>query len=391
MQKYVEINSQILVVARAEEFSRCGSMGGSGRHIKSVPLQRNKVSPLSWLNIGLHAPVKLRSLFGVTKNRCPKEVGLFMLGLLQDYRRTGCTRYLSEARELGKWLLSVRCNWGEWMSYCWGGPFDVQNLVHHLPAAKPNVSTTCYVARALHELGSLTNNPRLIKAALDSARFVSRRLYTELEGRSFYAIAPGELAFINNASLCGAAWCALAGTELDDQAMIAQALTVARQSASEQAPDGSWMYGEQYHPSVVGRYVGCNLEALCQLRDALDTDEFDSSIERGLNYYRKNLFTDDGVAKYCNNQLYPIDMQSVAQAIVTLLKVGGGSADLKLCARVVAHAVDLLYQPGKRKFAQQKTRWFTKRTTHTCKTQAWAYFSLAFYNRYSMEIKAAAG
>ncbi|MNL20350.1 hypothetical protein D3C87_1415930 [compost metagenome] len=70
----------------------------------------------------------------------------------------------------------------------------------------------------------------------------------------------------------------------------------------------------------------------------------------------------------------------------TLLKVGNAAEDLQLCDKVVQRAIDLLYLPNKGQFVYQQTRWVTNRINYTRWTQAWAYYSLAFYNRYRAEI-----
>src|SRR5690606_2624417 len=121
---------------------------------------------------------------------------------------------------------------------CWGYHFDWEARAFFVPSGVPNIITTTYVARALFELGKVTADESLIAASLDAARFISRHLYTEADGRRFYAYIPGESAFVHNASLWGAAWCGFAGKELGDAALVEQALEVARQSVQEQAEDG---------------------------------------------------------------------------------------------------------------------------------------------------------
>lgn len=359
----------------------------NSRLLQATPLYRNKWVRLAWLQLGKRSPINLRLLLHVPKKRNPKGVGLFISGLLQDYRRTGEARYLQEARELAEWLLTQRSDAQEWTYSCWGYHFDWQARAFYVPAGKPNIITTCYVARALYELGQLSGDQSLIDIALDAARFISAYLYTEGDGRCFYAYIPGEKAFVHNASLWGAAWCAFAGQQLGDAALVEQATRVARQSVSEQAADGSWVYGARHHHQFIdGFHTGYNLEALCLLRDALGTDEFDACIAKGYRYYVATFFEPDGTAKYYNTSVYPIDMHSFAQAIFTLLKVGGTPADQALCDKVVQRSIELMYLPDKGQFIYQRTRWITNRINYTRWTQAWAYYALAFYNRYRAEL-----
>lgn len=388
MDNLITLNSQLLDSIRTEQFAGYDPFDSlNSRLLQATPLYRNEWVRLAWLQLGKRSPINFRPLLGVPKKRNPKGVGLFISGLLQDYRRTGEERYLQEARELADWLLTQRSNPQEWGHSCWGYHFDWQARAFYVPAGKPNIITTCYVARALFELGELSSDQMLIDVALDAARFISSQLYTEADGRSFYAYIPGERAFVHNASLWGAAWCAFAGKQLGDEALVSQALRVARQSVQEQSADGAWVYGARHHHQFIdGFHTGYNLEALCMLRDATGIGEFDTCIRQGYAYYVATFFEEDGTARYYNNSVYPIDMHSFAQAVFTLLKVGGTAADLQLCDKVVRRAIDLLYLPGKGQFIYQKTRWLTNSINYTRWTQAWAYYSLAFYNRYRAEL-----
>jgi len=387
MEKLISLNSQLLGSIRVEQFAGYDPFDSlNSRLLQATPLYRSEWVRLVWLQLGKRSPLNLRPLLGVPKKRNPKGVGLFISGLLQDYRRTGEARYLQEARELAEWLLTQRSDAQEWTHSCWGYHFDWQARAFYVPAGKPNIITTCYVARGLHDLGQVIGDQALIDIALDSARFISANLYTEADKRCFYAYIPGEKAFVHNASLWGAAWCAFAGQQLGDTGLVEQALRVARQSVSEQAADGSWVYGARHHHQFIdGFHTGYNLEALCLLRDALHTDEFNTCIAKGYRYYVKTFFEADGTAKYYNTSVYPIDMHSFAQAVLTLLKVGGTPEDLALCDKVVQRAIDLMYLPEKGQFIYQKTRWANNRINYTRWTQAWAYYSLAFYNRYRAE------
>jgi hypothetical protein len=95
-----------------------------------------------------------------------------------------------------------------------------------------------------------------------------------------------------------------------------------------------------------------------------------------------NFFEPDGTAKYYNTGIYPIDMHSFAQAVLTMLKVGGTPEDQELCDKVIKRAIDLMYLPQKRRFIYQKTRWMTNKINYIRWTQTWAYYVLAFYNRH---------
>lgn len=387
MTDLISLNACLLDAVRADQYAGYDPFDSlNSRLLRATSLYRNEFVRLAWLQLGKRSPLNLRPLLLVPKKRNPKGIGLFISGLLQDYRRTNDSTLLDEACELADWLLSQRSDAAQWQHSCWGYHFDWQARAFYVPQGKPNIITTVYVARALFELGELTERQEYTTAALDAARFISAHLYTEADGRQFYAYIPGETAFVHNASLWGAAWCAFAGQQLGDATLIEQALQVVRQSVGEQRTDGAWVYGARHHHQFIdGFHTGYNLEALHLLRSALATDEFDASIERGLQFYVEHFFESDGTARYYDTSVYPIDMHSFAQAVFTLLKVGGRPQDVALCDKVVKRAIELMHVPDTGLFIYQKTRRFTNRINYTRWTQAWAYSALALYNRHQSE------
>lgn len=355
---------------------------------KPVPKLRKGLFGLAWIQFHKRSIFNLRPLFGVPAGRNPKGIGLFILGLLEDYKRTQDDAFLKEAIELGDWLLTQQSNLSpegkaQWQHACWGYHFDWNARAFYVPKGKPNVITTIYVSQALYALGQVTNDVRFTDVALDSAHFIVKTLYSEFDGRKFFAYIPGEEAFVHNASLWGAAWVAFVAGVTSNEDYKELALTVARQSVSEQGEDGSWVYGARHHHQFIdGFHTGYNLEALHVLRTALHTTEFDDAIERGLLYYKQELFEEDGTAKYYNSNRYPLDMHSVSQAVLTLLKVSGKEEDVALAGKIIQRSIDTLYMPKQQRFVYQKHQYFTNKINYIRWTQAWVYYSFAYYNRH---------
>uniref|UniRef100_UPI002355F0D9 aspartate-semialdehyde dehydrogenase n=1 Tax=Pseudoalteromonas sp. TaxID=53249 RepID=UPI002355F0D9 len=320
--------------------------------------------------------------FGIPKKRNPKGIGLFILGLLEDYKATNEQVYLDEAIQLADWLLTQQSDRELWQHSCWGYHFDWNARAFFVPKGKPNVITTIYVAQALYALSEITGEAKYSEPALDSAHFIVKTLYTELEGRQFFGYIPGETAFVHNANLWGAAWVAKVAALTDNQEYKKLALSAARQTVSEQGTDGSWVYGARHHHQFIdGFHTGYNLEALTLLSDALVTDEFKTAIDLGLQYYKVHLFEEDGTAKYYNNNRYPLDMHCVSQAIFTLLKVGKTAEDFAMAEKIINRSIETLYLPTHQRFIYQKNKHFTNKVDYVRWTQAWVYYSFAFFNR----------
>ena len=92
-----------------------------------------------------------------------------------------------------------------------------------------------------------------------------------------------------------------------------------RYCLSHQRSDGSWPYGETPGLGWVdGFHTGYVLEALLECEQADISEAVGHSLDRGLAFYRSNLFRDDGTPKYYASKTYPIDAQSAAQGIQIL-------------------------------------------------------------------------
>jgi hypothetical protein len=354
--------------------------------LQKTGLDRYELVRLAWLQFGKLSPINFRSIVGVPRLRNPKGIGLFILGMMEDFDRTGDDQYLKEAIVLADWLLQQQCDKTTWQYPCWGYHFDWQARAFFVPKGTPNIITTCYVARALHRIGTIVESEEYIEAALGAAKFVHKHLLLETNEKTFFAYIPKETAFIHNASLWGAAWVAQAGAELGNTKLQETALIVARESANRQLGNGAWTYGDRHHHQFIdGFHTGYNLEALKIVSTALDTKEFDSSVTLGMNYYRSTFFLEDGTAKYFNDSVYPLDMHSFSQGVLTLLKVSNSPADAVLANKIMESALQKMYLQKEKRFAYQKHRWFTNKINYIRWTQAWAYYGLAFFNRYQAE------
>lgn len=381
------IATAILKKARTEQFAGYDPFDGlNSSWFKRLPISKDSTFGLAWIQLFKRSPLNLRPWLGVPKARNPKGVALFILGLIEEYQVTKDPALLTEAEQLALWLVAQRCDEQIWYGACWGYHFDWKARAFFVPKGKPNVITTVYVSRALHQLGQLTGRADWVELALRSGDFIAGHLLTQNESGEFFAYIPGETAFVHNASLWAAAWLAVVGRETSRPDYTELALRIARNSAQAQAADGSWAYGTRHHHVFIdGFHTGYNLEALHLIRTTLATKEFDEVIARGFYFYKQHLFETDGTAKYYHNNPYPLDPHSVSQAIITLLSVGGEESDVVLVKRVIQRAIQTLYMPERDQFVYQRNKRLVNRIHYARWTQAWMYFSFRFYLRITNE------
>jgi len=387
LQSIQKITETLLKQVKQSDFAGQDPFDGlNSRFFNLFPRLKKSLFGLAVIQFHKRSVFNLRALFLVPQKRNPKGIALFVLGLLEDYKATKEQSYLAQAIELADWLITEKSDKNEWQHSCWGYHFDWNARAFFVPKGKPNVITTIYVAQALYALFEITQNNKYKNPAIDAAHFIVETLYIEHGDRSFFAYIPGETTFVHNASLWGAAWVAFVGNVTDNKEYKNLALKVARQSVKEQGSNGSWVYGSRHHHQFIdGFHTGYNLEALDFIQKTLSINEFDSVISKGLAYYKRELIEEDGSAKYYANNRYPLDMHSVTQAVLTLLKVGGTDEDVLLAEKIIQRSIDTLYMPNKGQFVYQKNKHFTNKINYIRWTQAWVYYSFAYYNRFVIE------
>jgi hypothetical protein len=379
----LKIANTLLASSKENKFKGADPFDGlNSQFFDYFPSLKKGVFGLAWTQLNKRSIINLRPILAVPKMRNPKGIGLFILGLLEDYKRTNDKDYLNTAIELADWLLTQQSEQSVWQHACWGYHFDWNARAFYVPKGKPNIITTIYVAQALYALSEVTGEEKYRTPALNAAHFIVNTLHCKHDGREFFAYIPGETAFVHNASLWGAAWVAKVASITGNDEYKALAIKVAQHSVSEQGQDGSWVYGARHHHQFIdGFHTGYNLEALQMLKESLNISQFDHAIVIGLKYYKEELFESDGTAKYYNNNVYPLDMHCVSQAIFTLLKVGKTDVDLAFAKKVIKRSIDTLYIESKGQFVYQKTKNNTNKINYIRWTQAWVYYSFAFYNR----------
>lgn len=356
--------------------------GLNSRLFASTPLSRWPIARLAWLQFHKRSPINFRKLLFVPRRRNPKGIALFALGLIADWQTTQCSAPLENGIELGHWLLDNRCDEKKWKHSAWGYHFDWEARAFYVPVGTPNAITTCYVAMALYALAEASGGDRFLGAAIDAGRFIDAALFTRRDGQTYYAYIPGKTAFVHNANLWASAIAAQSASHTGSRDMRERALAAARQSAGMQATDGSWTYGTlPHHGFIDGFHTGYNLEALKMISGSLGVDEFDPVIKKGLQYYKRTFLSAEGAVKYYDKSLYPIDMHSIAQAIITLLKVGGRDEDVAWAEKIARWGIQEMYLSAKKRFRYQKHHFYSNNIDYTRWTQAWSYYSLSLLNR----------
>ena len=318
------------------------------------------------------APINVRPVLRISPAWNAKAIAL----LASAYARLWAARRDEIARvQAVRWLEWLVANSNAETELGWGYNFDVQTRLFGYRRGTPNAIATSFAGHALldgHEL--IDDDERWGDAASRVCLFLVETLLEEDGDRLYFRYLPEERELVHNANVLAcsvlARSAALLGcTELEQTVRDSLASTL-----HAQAPDGSWPYSER-HSWTDNFHTGYVLEGLASCA-AVD-GSIRARLERGLEYWQRELFLRDGTPKYFAERALPIDAHNYAQAIETWLSVAswrpGALASAERCA---AQLVDhMLTDDGHVVF--QRRRWWTSRVPYVRWTTAPAFRALA--------------
>ena len=253
----------------------------------------------------------------------------------------------------------------------WGYDFPWQSKAFLQPAYTPTVVATSFAIDALRSAGS----PAGQLATVAAARFVAGHLHRHVDADGLcFSYSPGDHTRVYNASLFGARILAQAaphapeGADWRRDAERAVAWVMARQAA-----DGSWIYGEADHWRWIDNlHTGFNLETVHRCAGLLGTDRWDEGLARGLAWYRRHLFDDDGTPRYYSTTRWPLDPHSFAQGALTFLCLARFQPDAReFAGRILRRGVEELWDEQRGGFRFQKHAGHAQKIIHMRWSQAW--------------------
>ncbi|MEN8265210.1 MAG: hypothetical protein ABFR82_17325 [Nitrospirota bacterium] len=284
-----------------------------------TPFSKSRICRIGFTQIMKRLPFNLRPLILVSKEQNPKAIALFLMAFLK-LSKLGLMDNEGMIKLMLERLEALRSqNTPYW---CWGYSFPWQTRTHLVPRGAPNLVCTVFVANALLDAYESNLGSRYLTIAENTAEYILNELYwTEDESIAGFSYPfPLSKTKIHNANFLGAALFGRIYKLCGEKKFLEPALKVTRYSASKQHENGSWDYGELPTQHWVDNFhTGYNLCALLSIGQYAGSSEFEPHIRRGFEFYRNNFFREDGAPKYFHNRVYPIDIHSVAQSIITLL------------------------------------------------------------------------
>jgi uncharacterized protein YyaL (SSP411 family) len=263
--------------------------------------------------------------------------------------------------------------------WCWGYSFPWQTRTELVPCGAPNLVSTTFAANAFLDAYEHQANAQYLEIAASAASYIINDLYW-VDGSSvgFAYPRPSMRNQVHNANFLAAALLCRVYHHTGDSGLLEPALRVARASASKQAPDGSWAYGEGKSQGWIDNFhTGYNLCALRSIARYIGTAEFDECITRGFAFYRDHFFCSDGSVRYYHDRDYPKDIHCVAQALITLITLEDLDPSNRMLAKTaLSWALERMWDDSGF-FYYRVHRLKIVRTSYMRWSQAWMLLALA--------------
>ncbi|WP_216824739.1 prenyltransferase/squalene oxidase repeat-containing protein [Salinigranum rubrum] len=328
-------------------------------------------------------PVNLRPLLGVPKQRNPKGVALFAAAYLDRYAVDGDESDRENAERLLEWL--ERNQSSAFDAPCWGYNFDWQNAEKFfLPAYKPSIVVTVFVGESFLKHYRLTGDEESLATARDVCSFITSEINeVPVDGHTAYAYTPYDDYVVVNANALAAGLLAAVGAETGDDAFVTRADELVDLVVDVQDEKGAWYYsvpGDDSPLSHDNFHTGFVLESLSEYLTVRDSDPAERAYQRGLDFFRDNLFDADGAPRFEHDTALPRDIHGAAQAIRTLA-LDGDPKSTRLGRRVLSWTLEnMLDDEGY--FYRRRGRFWDDTTPYMRWNQAWMCYGLGAYLRH---------
>lgn len=347
---------------------------------RSLPvISKNRFIRLVWIQGFKKSPINLRPLFGIKKDYNPKALALFLSSYVALYKFEKKKEYLDKIGFFSEKILGLSSP--GYSGQCWGYNFDWESRAFFLPKYTPTIVVSSFVANALLDAYEIVPDTRFLKAARSTCDFILKDLNRSWDdkGNCIFSYSKFDNSSVFNASLLGSKLLARVYSITGETELAEEAKKSVEYVCACQKPDGAWGYGKlPFHQWIDNFHTGFNLEAISDYMKYTGDDSYTENVERGLEYYVNTFFTPEGVSKYYNTSVYPVDIHAPAQLVVTLSRMGKFGQYRELIERVLGWTIKNM-QSRKGYFFYQVSKHYTVKIPYMRWSQSWIFYGMSTY------------
>ena len=322
-----------------------GSLGGRAKSL----YYRNKgigtvaVAPMIFCEAFLPSA---RRLFH-HRLRFPIADAHYAMGFAFLYQATADPTYLARAVHFLDLLKRSRST--GFKEYAWGYPFDWVTRAGTISASTPLITTTPYVYEAFLQLYQLEEREEwkeiLQSIAQHTCNDIKEFRTSDRAGCCSYSPFD-DVGGVVNASAYRAFLLTSAAQVFSNDDYAQRAKRNLNFVLDTQQADGSWYYAMDQVRDFVDHYHTCFvMKALAKIRQLTGDEQIRSALEKGVNYYLRNLFDVDGLPKPFSKAprltVYKRELYDCAECINLCLLLRREFPELEQTLhRVVQHILD---------------------------------------------------
>jgi len=323
-------------------------------------------------------PWNIRKIIGIKAGINPKGMGILASAYLRLFLIKKEDSFLDKVIYCLNWLKDNYSN--GYSGYCWGYNFDWQSRGFFLSQGTPTIVNTAYISNAFLDAYDFYNDREFLDIARSSCNFIIKDLNkTNDDNESIcFSYTPTDQAQVYNASLLGACLLARVYSYTGEHELLDIANSAINFVITHQNADGSWYYGNtSFQKWIDGYHTGFILESLYDFIKFSGRSDLSNPLNHGLEFYKKNLFTEEKIPKFRSDKLYPIDIHCCASAIITFSKLRDIQSENLHLANEIAKLTIQNMQDDKGYFYFQKYRLFINKIPYMRWSQVWMLNALS--------------
>jgi hypothetical protein len=234
------------------------------------------------------------------RQRFPIADAHFAMGFAFLSRHLNEDKYYRRALHFLQVLEETRCPGQE--RYCWGYPFNWGTVRGTIWQGTPLITTVPYVYEAFREVYAIDHDPRwreIMRSIADHGLLDYQDFVTSEQASSCsYTPAAENAPGVVNANAYRAFLLTQAAIDFSDDRCLKTAVRNLHYVLEAQNSDGSWNYASSSKGQFIDHFHTCFvMKALAKIEALTGDAECTTAIERGIDYYVRNLFDENGVPK----------------------------------------------------------------------------------------------
>lgn len=381
-----QVYDRLFLYCKKEDFAGYDPFDGLNSPLfQLTPLKHYRLARLAWLQMFKRSRVNLRPALWVEKGVNPKGLALFALAELSRFRTTQDQEHADNAKQLLSRLLDKKVagkTSNGRTTTAFGYNFDWQSRAFYAPMGTPAIVPTAFASQVFVEAYRTFADEKYLEPAKEICDFILNCLNRPVETQHelCFSYTPADGSVIYNASLLAGECLARVGAITGADEYLQMAAKTARFVVRRQRKNGAWAYGENKNQAWVDNfhtaYILLSLKRISDVVPGLRAENVEARAS-GLRYWLDNFFVNDGMPKYYDNAVYPIDIHAFAAAIVALCELSDENEEMLPLARKTAEwaVTNMLDSEGFFYYQKRKNR--AVKTPYMRWGQAWMAFALA--------------